>query len=180
MEPSPSLDPAAAPDPDHKSATRELVEEIAAGVDTAFFQPVMEQAVAWIRFAFLAVILVPIGVVGLVASFLVLAGLMAALGSPSGALATVITLGWLAGTLVAIALVFRAVYRRMPRGLRDSSVAEAARPAQWFAGGPLSRLLGGRPAPPTAMAATPARPAPTLADLDARLAPPPAPPEQPD
>ena len=171
MEPNPSAAQPAEPVSDRGLAARELVEEIASGVDTVFFQPVVEQAVAGVRFAFLAMILVPIGIVGLAASFLLLGGLLVLLGTPSGALGTILMLGWLAGTLVVMVLGFRAIYRRLPRALRDSSVSEAARPAQWLAGGPLARLVGGRPVDPPAPAAAPTRPAPTLAELDARFAP---------
>ena len=156
------------PDP-RRSAAREVASEIGSGVRLAA-QPVVDDAISTISMLVLLVLLVPIGILGLIVSFLLLGLIISTVGLPSGALGSAISVSWFVGTLVALAFIFRKLYRRMPRRLRAAYAAPMERatpasPVTLTASVPLT-------APTTATAPiTPTPPAPTLAELDARLAP---------
>ncbi|HEY8239715.1 MAG TPA: hypothetical protein VIF63_09800 [Candidatus Limnocylindrales bacterium] len=149
-----------------EQSARELAGELGGAMNAVILEPLVADAVEGIRFTLLAVVMVPIGIVVLILSFFVYFGAFLALGSPTGSLGAIVTGVWLIGTLVALVVVYRAVSRRM-LGRGRLLGARPAPPKAAFAGGALSELLGGEPQAAVAAIA----PAPSLAELDARLAP---------
>ena len=127
-------------------------------------EPLVDDVVSTVTFMVLAVLFVPIGLIVLVVSVLVFVGLSSVIGPPSGVLGQVIGITWLVLTLGALVLVFRTLYRRLPRRVRDHAVPG----------------LRGQREPADVPAAAPRRnrdpaasplPAPSLAELDARFTP---------
>lgn len=154
--------------PEHDREPSAMREAAADVVDAlrAVARPVVDDAISSVSFMVLAVLMVPVGIVIVAVGFVAMALTFGALGSPTGVLGSAITIGWLLGILAALFFSFRALYRRMPRRLR----AAYAAPMQPAAP---NRLAVAPPRP------TPSPPAPTLAELDARLAPQPLPPDAP-
>lgn len=159
--------------PDHDpepSTARAVAAELGSAARHAA-ATVVEDTISTISMLVLLVLLVPVGIVGLVVSFLLLALITKTVGLPSGMLGSIFGIAWLVGTVLGLVVVFRKLYRRMPRRLRSAYAApmqdEAPEPAP-----SASASLAG-PAMATVAAAAPA---PTLAELDARLAQDPGPP----
>jgi hypothetical protein len=148
------------------SAARELVGELGSAAKFVA-DPIVADIVSTISMLVLIVIMVPVGIVIVAVGFIAMAAAFAAVGSPTGTLATVITLAGLLGILAALFFSFRALYRRMPRRLRASYAAPMETNTE------LSQAFAHEPA--GAAPSVQSAPAPTLAELDARLAPPPLP-----
>ena len=140
-------------------------------------QPFVDDAVGSVSFMLLAVLLVPVGIVIVSVGLVAMAVTFRALGSPTGLLASVITIAWLLGMLVALIFAFRALHRRMPRRLREAYAGQKRAPSTSQA--QASRRGGFEVASSEGAPAhgTPSGRAPTLAELDARLAPPAGPPD---
>jgi hypothetical protein len=147
-----------------RSVARVVADELGSAARRAA-QPVVEDAVSTFSMLVLIVLLVPVGIVGLVVSFLLLAVLTKAVGLPSGLLGSIVGITWFAGTLVGLVFVFRTLYRRMPRRLRTAYAAPMEQEMPDPPASATAHLAG-----PARAAATAAAPAPTLAELDARLA----------
>ncbi|HEX5591472.1 MAG TPA: hypothetical protein VFX65_14365 [Candidatus Limnocylindrales bacterium] len=114
--------------------------------------------------AFLAIFL-PIGILVFIATGVVFAAFMGIIGAPSGAPAAIAGLAWFGGTLVLLLIVFVRLYRRLPRTLRATVADPAA-------------IVGPKPEPTVRHPEAgigPTVEAPSLAELDARFAPDPAP-----
>jgi hypothetical protein len=159
------------PDQDRDpSAARELATDIGTAMNAVVLEPMVEHVVGTISMVVLLVLMVPVGLVILIVSFVGMALLLPQLGNPSGTAGSALVIVWLIGTLAVLSLVFRKMYRRMPRRLRDAYAApmDLARPIAGTAA--LSRAFGGDALEGEAPGA-PSVPAPTLAELDARLAP---------
>ena len=130
---------------------------------------IVEDVVSTVSMLVLFILMVPVGLLVLVVSFLTLGLITSTVGLPSGALGSMIGIGWLIGTLAVLVLVFRKLYRRMPRRLRAAYAAPMQpRASRHLAASEPTAPRGGRPTP-----------SPTLAELDARLAPKVAAPEDP-
>jgi hypothetical protein len=123
--------------------------------------PVVEERDAAVVLLVYMVLFIPVGVVLFIATGAVFAILMAVLGAPTGVLASILALTWFGGTLVLMFALFVLLYRRLPRRLREAAGAE--------------------PPPPVAHHPATVRRLrqPTLAELDARFAPGPPPPLDP-
>lgn len=166
------------PPPEHDrepSAARETAADVADGL-RGVAQPLVDNAISSVSFMLLAVLMVPVGIVIVAVGFVAMALTYGALGSPTGILASVITIAGLLGILAALFFCFRALYRRMPRRLRAAYAAPMQPATPDLAKAPLNRAFGAaiEDASPRG---TPSTPAPTLAELDARLAPQPPPPD---
>ena len=127
-------------------------------------EPIVDEVVSTFTFMVLAVLFVPIGLIVLVVSALLFLGLSSVIGLHSGLLGQVIGITWLVLTLGALVLVFRALFRRLPRRVRDHAVPG----------------LRGHRGPADVPAAAPRRngepaarslPVASLAELDARFTP---------
>jgi hypothetical protein len=153
--PPPADDPAEQrPSP---SVAREIAGEIGQNLQLAA-QPVVDDVVSTLAMLVLFVLMVPVGLVVLVLSFLTMGFIVSAVGAPSGALGSALGIGWLVGTLILLVLVFRKLYRKLPRRLRGAYAAPM-------------EISASIPAHVALQEATPFLPAPTLAELDARHAP---------
>ena len=159
-----------------RSVTRDTAADVADDLAAALrgvARPVVDDAISAVSLMVLAILLVPVGIVIVAAGFVLMALTFEALGAPTGIAATAITVTGLVGILGALFFAFRALYRRMPRRLRAAYAApmEAAPPnAVVF----LTQGTGSEDVPE---AMPEVRPAPTLAELDARLAPQPSTPD---
>jgi hypothetical protein len=152
---------------DRASGARQTVADIADDVRSVT-QPLLDDAVSDVSFLLLAVLLVPVGIVVLIGSFVVF-GIVAMTLHPTGILATAVTVAWLVGTLAALFFAFRVLYRRVPRRLRAGYANAIDRPAA-------SRAAQLTVEPPRLHAQPgPIELSPTLAELDARLEPRPLP-----
>ena len=151
-----------------RSAAREVAGELGSVARRAA-QPMVDDAVSSISMLILLVLMVPVGIVVLVVSFLLLALITSTIGLPSGMVGSIVGITWFVGTLLALVFVFRKLYRRMPRRVR----AAYAAPMQPETPAPPVLATAGPTEPASAAALTPP---PTLAELDARLAPEPGPP----
>jgi hypothetical protein len=126
-------------------------------------EPVL-QIESTVTFIVLAVLFVPIGLAVLVVSVLLYVGLTSSIGQPTGIVATLIGLTWLGLTIGALFLTFRTLFRRLPGrvrghavpGLREGDRRVARSPAMSTEGLPEDVESPGSP---------------SLAELDARLAP---------
>jgi len=151
--------------------------------------PMLRQLLAMGGLALLGVIVVPIAVVTLVASTIVAIMVFDLLGTPVGTDAVLFWGTWLAATVVVLVLALRLAWGRLPPAARDwmrSGVAASRDPLASFPVGltgldpdraEVVKFLVGTPddggdADGTASAPEPPpERAPTLAELDARLAP---------
>jgi len=161
-------EPRSAPEPrGDRSVARDTAADVADTLREAA-QPLLENALSRVAFMVLAVSLVPVGVVIVAAGFVAMYLAHQALGSPSGFLATAITICGLLGILAALFFAFRTLYRRMPRRLRGAYGAPIDR-----ADSPVSASLqqNTRTGESLRANAPPRMSAARLAELDARLAP---------
>ena len=138
---------------------RETAADIAADLRSAA-EPAVAGAISRVAFMVLAVLMVPVGILILIATFVAFA-VVTALIHPTGPVASVFTLAWLLVTLGALVVVFRAIYRRLPRRLR-AAYADGVEPRH--AKAVMAADSGPTPTVPAARL--------SLAELDARLAPP--------
>lgn len=145
--------------------------DAASNPDDGLRQPerfVIAEVISRIAFLVLVVLLVPVGLLVIIAS-LALGALVSAVLHPVGVLASAIGVIWIVGTLAAMFFSFRILYRRMPNRLRSaySAPMETARRED--------RIVAEPPRAPTRRgrrgSAKPGVPPLTLAELDARLAP---------
>lgn len=156
MEPRGPVDEGAA----EPSLGRELLRAAAIGA-----QPVIEEFRGGVSFLVILAVFVPVGFGVLIASALVFGGIFAIVGAPSGTLGVLLGVGWLVLTFGALFLVFRALYRRLPRRIvnlaPDADETPDGAPANVSLAAPAARGTGRR-----------REHSPSLAELDARLAPP--------
>jgi hypothetical protein len=117
-----------------------------------------------LTFIVLAILFVPLGLVVLVASILLRVALEPVVGGLTGTLAGILGVGWLLLTLAAIVLVFRTLFRRLPRRVREHAVP-GLRQRDADRGNGDTVDAGG-----LAVATSPPAP-PSLAELDARFTP---------
>lgn len=118
-------------------------------------------------FLILTILFVPIGLVVLVVGFVLLAGLFALVGTPTGMFGTIFMLGWLGVILGALVLIYRALFRRLPRRVREHAVPGLSRSddaAFTHSIAHLNDLDVGKEHVVVS-------PTPSLAELDARIAP---------
>jgi hypothetical protein len=116
---------------------------------TSSMAPVVEETVSAVVLIVFMLLFVPIGIVVFIATGAIFGTLVTLIGAPTGTLGAILGLTWFGGTLALLLVVFVAIYRRLPRRVRES-IAEP--PAA---------------APPRTTAVA----GPTLAELDARFAP---------
>jgi hypothetical protein len=156
------------------SVARETVADLADDIQLVA-QPFVQDILSRIAMVVLMVLLVPVGLIVLIVSFLTMGVLYGALNIPSGPITSIIAIAWLVGTILALVLVFRFLYRRLPRRLRLawSSGVQPHPVALSVAVGASSRPLAGDGRDEPAASQRPAAPLrePTLAELDARFAP---------
>ena len=146
------------------SVAHEVATEIAHQVNAAILRPLVGEIVAGVGFAIVTIALVPLGLLLMVASYLVLAGIFALVGIPSGTVGTIVMVGWLIGTAVFVFVGMRAAFRRLPRRLRTESAAHVTRPEMPIDSPPLRRRFASDPD-----AGRVRTPSPSLAELDAHL-----------
>jgi energy-coupling factor transporter transmembrane protein EcfT len=128
-------------------------------------EPVLEIE-STLTFVLLAILMVPVGLFALVVSMLLLTGVYWVIGTPTGTIGVVFNVGWLALTVGALFLLFRAIYRRLPRRMREHAVPGLGddHPAADPRDGADARRAAGVPSP-----------TPSIEELDARFAPDPPP-----
>jgi len=143
---------------------RETAADIAADLRSAA-EPAVAGAISRVAFMVLAVLMVPVGILILIATFVAFA-VVTALIHPTGPVASVFTLAWLLVTLGALVFVFRVIYRRAPRRLR-AAWAHGVEPRRATEVIRADRIDAAETTALTSVAA----PQPSLAELDARLAP---------
>ncbi len=144
---------------------RETAADIADDVRDAV-QPLVAEVAGTASFLILAALMVPVGLLVLIATFVIFA-VITTLINPTGLIASALTWLWVVGTLAALFFAFRTLYRRLPSRLRSAY----AEPIDGD-----SSSGRGRAGDETIASAPPADAAvPTLAELDAGLAPKPAP-----
>lgn len=73
---------------------------------------------------FFAVLLLPVAVLVFIATFALMAGLAALLGSPTGALASVLGIAWFGGSLALVFLICVLAYRKVPFIRRTVDLSE--------------------------------------------------------
>ena len=132
-------------------------------------RPFIDDLVSRVSFLLLAVLLVPAGIAVVALGFVAMALTFEALGSPTGPVASAISLVGLLGILAALFLSLRTLYRRMPRRLRAGYAGPMAPdPANRIDAAFEQLAVGG-----TFIADSRPRdvPVPTLAELDERLRP---------
>ena len=121
-----------------------------------------------VTFLILTILFVPIGLVVLVVGFVLLAGLFALFGTPTGTFGTIVMLGWLGLILAALVLTYRALFRRLPRRVREHAVPGLGRSDDAAVNPSIARLNDDEADVRQQVVASPA---PSLAELDARIAP---------
>ncbi len=169
------VDPHGRPGPAQTpSVARETAEDIADGLNvlaTGTAQSIVDDARSRVAALVLLALMVPVGIMVLIISFVVIAGVYAFVGAPSGPVGSVVTIVWLLATLAALFLVFRALYRRMPRRLRTAYATPMEPTAADHGRLPLTGLAGADSVDEQLLRHATPPPSPTLSELDARLAP---------
>ena len=158
--------PPSRPGPPEPSLRDDVAHELAGAAKLAG-GALANRVESTVTFFLLAILLVPIGLVAFVASMLVLSWLSSVDGMPTGTIGTLIRLGWLGLSLAGLILIYRALFRRLPRRVREHAVPGLEGPND-AADQPTSGYVREHGQSETTLS-TPG--SPSLAELDARLAP---------
>jgi hypothetical protein len=166
--------PATVDEDRHRSGVASDLTEVAREIGAAaLYVPEIQNAVRGVTLAILSVIFVPLGLAFLVLSAFLFVIIFGALGLPPGAITTALGTGWWIGTLVAMFFIFQRIYRWL--AARRSPLASVVKagfdpPEVWSPRSGREAALAASAGEVSASGPGSGAPAPTLAELDARLA----------